>query len=117
MTGDGHLYAFGWDHDHLDVTSLPYRIPVNGNAFAAVAQRPWVAPPGEGANDESQRYEKKEIPDTEWFRIYGILVQESGSKIRLFASHDYWINETRVDRFDPHSASEKAHLYILDLLA
>jgi len=112
MVGDGHLYAFGWNHDHLDVTSLPYRIPVNGNAFAAVAQRPWVTPPAEGANDEVRRYARKEILNTEWFRTYGLLVQESGSKIRVFASHDFWVDGRNcwVERVSELEADRAAFL-------
>ncbi len=31
-----------------------------------------------------------EILNTEWFRTYGLLVQETGSEVKVFVSHNYW---------------------------
>jgi cytochrome c2 len=92
--GDGHLYLFRWETgtDHLQVTPLRYRAPINGEAFAAVAGRPWAIPPDEGLHEEGQRIEAAgEVLNSEWFRIYGVLVQEIGTAARIFVSHNYWL--------------------------
>jgi cytochrome c2 len=93
VTGDGHLYLFGWEAgtDRLKVTPLPYRAPINGDAFAAAAGRSWAIPPGEGLPQEEQRVDAgREVLNSEWFRTYGLLVQEIGPDARVFVSHDYW---------------------------
>ncbi|MEH2480383.1 cytochrome c2 [Nitrobacteraceae bacterium AZCC 2146] len=93
VTGDGHLYLFGWEAetDRLNVTPLPYRAPINGDAFAAAAGRSWATPPGEGQPHEEQRVDARgEVLNSEWFRTYGLLVQEIGPNARVFVSHDYW---------------------------
>jgi cytochrome c2 len=93
ITGDGHLYLFGWEAgtDRLKVTPLPYRVPINGGAFAAAAGRSWAIPPSEGLPQEEQRVDAgREVLNSEWFRTYGLLVQEIGSNARVFVSHDYW---------------------------
>jgi cytochrome c2 len=93
LTGDGHLYAFGWEAetDRLKVTPLPYRVPINGDEFAAAAGRPWAVPPDVGLPEEAQRIEAGgEVLNSEWFRAYALLVQETGSAVRVFVSHPYW---------------------------
>jgi len=93
LTGDGHLYVFGLDAgaDSPKVTPLPYRVPINGDEFAAAAGRPWADLPGDWGFLENQKVEAgSEILNTEWFRTYGLLVQETGSDVRMFVSHNYW---------------------------
>jgi cytochrome c2 len=93
LTGDGHLYVFGWEAgtDRLKFTPLPYRVPINGDEFAAAAGRPWATLSGEGVRQEGQGIEPGgEVLNTEWFRTYGLLVQETGSDVRVFVSHNYW---------------------------
>lgn len=91
MTGDGHLYLFGWEAhtDELKVTPLPIHVPINGEAFAAAAGRSWSIPPGEGIAETAPGTER-EVINSEWFRTYGLLIKEAGSATRIFVSHDYW---------------------------
>jgi cytochrome c2 len=92
MTGDGHLYLFGWENrtDELKVKPLPIRVPINGEAFAAAAGRSWTIPPAEGIAEEQAPDAKREVINSEWFRTYGLLIKETGSTTRIFVSHDYW---------------------------
>jgi cytochrome c2 len=97
LTGDGHLNIFSLDAgaDRPKVTPLPYRVPINGEAFAAAAGRPWADLPGEWLPPEGQGVEHRvdpggEVLNTEWFRTYGLLVQETGANVRVFVSHNYW---------------------------
>lgn len=92
MTGDGHLHVFGWETgtDRLKVTQLPYQVPINGHAFSLAAKRPWARPSPGGDVSEGQLGAGSEILNTEWFRTYGLLVQEIGSTARIFASYPYW---------------------------
>jgi aldose sugar dehydrogenase len=93
LTGDGHLNVFGLDNgtDGLKVTPLPYRVPINGNEFAAAAGRPWADMPGEWGQLEALKVKpENEFLNTEWFRTYGLLVQAAGPELRVFVSHDYW---------------------------
>ncbi|MGH8337336.1 MAG: PQQ-dependent sugar dehydrogenase, partial [Gammaproteobacteria bacterium] len=91
-TGDGHLYLFGWrkGSDAIDVRPLPYRVPANGDEFAADnTHGPWHTPL---ATDELS-YAGEDAGSTViawWFRVAGILTQENGDHLRVFASHDYW---------------------------
>jgi cytochrome c2 len=90
LTGDGHLDVFSWDRetDRLNTMPLPYRVPMNGDEFAAAAGRPWLDArvPPEGRKTEPET----EVLNTEWFRTYGLLVQEVASDVRVFVSHPYW---------------------------
>jgi cytochrome c2 len=93
LTGDGHLHLFDWDTgtDRLTTKMLPYRIPINGDAFSAAAGRPWADQPDTDQPKEGQRLEAgHEVLNAEWFRTYGLLVQEIGPNTRIFVSHDYW---------------------------
>lgn len=93
LTGDGHLDVFGWNEggDRPKATPLPYRVPVNGKAFAAAAGRPWAIPPGEGLpQEDTATGGRGEILNSESFRAYGLLVQEIGADARIFVSHAYW---------------------------
>ena len=91
-TGDGHMYVFGWGKgsDAMDVRSLPYRIPANGDEFAADnTQGPWHTPL---ATDEL-KFAGEDAGSTViawWFRVTGILAQENGERLRVFAAHNYW---------------------------
>jgi len=91
LTGDGHLHVFSWEAvDHVTVHSLPYRVPINGGAFSAAAGRPW-ADRFDWKPQEAQRREAGyEILNAEWFRTYGLLVQDVGAVTRIFVSHPYW---------------------------
>ena len=92
LAGDGHLYVFGWEAaDRLNVTPLPYRVPINGDEFAAAAGRPWASHPVGKATQADQGIDTGgEVLNTEWFRTYGLLTQEVGSGVRVFVSHPYW---------------------------
>jgi cytochrome c2 len=93
LTGDGHLNVFSLDNgaDSLKVTPLPYRVPINGDEFAKAAGRPWSDMPGEWGQLETLKVKPgNEVLNTEWFRTYGLLVQEAGTELRVFVSHVYW---------------------------
>lgn len=92
LTGDSQLYSFGLAaKDSPRFTKLPYRVPINGDEFSAAAGRPWATPPGEGLAAEGESAASgREILSTEWFRTYGLLVQEIGPDTRIFVSHGYW---------------------------
>jgi cytochrome c2 len=90
MTGDGHLYLFGPElhSEGPSFARLPYRVPLNGKDFAASAGRPWATNPGEVVANEWSGGD--EVLSTEYFRTYGLLVQDIGADSRIFASHAYW---------------------------
>ena len=92
LSGNGHLYVFGWQPktDHFSVTLLPYRAPINGDDFAAAAGRPWEIAQPETIQENQKSVSTDQGLHTEWFRTYGLLTQEIGSRIRIFVSHDYW---------------------------
>jgi cytochrome c2 len=92
LSGNGHLYVFGWEAktDHFSVTPLPYRAPINGDDFAAAAGRPWEIAQPEAIQENQKSVSTDEGLHTEWFRTHGLLTQEIGSRIRIFVSHDYW---------------------------
>ena len=92
LSGDGHLYLFDWEagSDHLRVAPLPYRVPINGDEFAAEAGHPWEMPSSEGPQESLKVESERQGLHTEWFRTNGLLTQEIGSQVRVFVSHDYW---------------------------
>ena len=92
LSGDGHLYLFGWEAstDQLTVMPLPYRVPINGDEFAAAAGHPWERPLIEVPQENVKVGSEREGLHTEWFRTYGLVAQEIGAQVRLFVSHDYW---------------------------
>ena len=93
LSGDGHLHVFGWEveTDRLKITPLPYRVLINGGDFAAAAGRPWAIPPDEWLPQEGEKImAAAEVLNTEWFRAYALLVQETRSSVRVFVSHPYW---------------------------
>ena len=92
-TGDGHFYKFGWrgSGDELSVTPLPYRVPLNGEEFAAAVGLHYEHPREGVAGGEATA----QTVDTWRFRVSGIVLQELGSRIRLFAGHHYWENDRR----------------------
>jgi cytochrome c2 len=92
LSGNGHLYLFGWEAktDHLTVTPLPYRAPINGDEFALAAGHPWEISQTDAVQENQKATFDREGLHTEWFRTYGLLTQEIGSHIRVFVSHDYW---------------------------
>lgn len=90
-TGDGFLYLLGWDDsDALSVKPLPYRVPLNGDEFAKdTTGGPWRSP-----KTVDPLFDKGEDAGStvlvQLFRTSGILVQEQGEHVRVFASHYYW---------------------------
>lgn len=92
LSGDGHLHVFSWEAgDHLTIKTLPYSVPINGEAFSAAAGRAWTDRFDGNLSEEAQRREVgHEILNAEWFRTYGLLVQEVGANTRIFVSHAYW---------------------------
>ena len=92
LSADGHLYFFGWKNEanRLTVTPLPYRVPINGDEFAVAAGHPWEYSPMNTTPESREAQSERPGLHTEWFRTYGLLVQEIGSRARLFVSHLYW---------------------------
>jgi cytochrome c2 len=90
MTGDGQLFLFGKDSESEGpgFTRLATRVPLNGDAFAAAAGKPWAKAPGELAGLKENGGSEALSPEN--FRTYGLLVQETGSSVRVFAAHAYW---------------------------
>jgi cytochrome c2 len=95
-TGDGHLYLFGWrgSDEELVVTALPYRIPINGEEFAAAVGLPYARPRETIATATGGESTGPQV-DTWRFRVSDILLQQQGEKLRLFAGHHYWNNAQR----------------------
>jgi len=91
LSGDGHLDVFSWEAetDGLKTMRLPYRVPINGDEFAAAAGRPW-ATPLELQPQEGERIDPAEVLNAEWFRAYALLAQEVASDLRVFVTHPYW---------------------------
>ncbi|WP_407122594.1 PQQ-dependent sugar dehydrogenase [Bradyrhizobium sp. STM 3561] len=90
LTGDGHLHVFNWESGQPTIETLPYRVPINGAAFSAAAGRPWTDGSKWVAEEAQRRETGNEVLNTEWFRTYGLLVQEVGASTRIFVSHAYW---------------------------
>jgi cytochrome c2 len=92
-TGDGKLYLFDWrgDPEQLEVKPLPYRIPINGEEFAAAVGLPYERPRETVATGEAVGPQI----DTWRFRVSDILLQERGVKLRLFAGFHYWEKSQR----------------------
>lgn len=92
LSGDGHLHVFSWEAgERLKIETLPYQVPINGDAFAAAAGRAWTDRSDGTLPEEAQRREVgHELLNAEWFRTYGLLVQEVGATTRIFVSHAYW---------------------------
>jgi aldose sugar dehydrogenase len=91
LSGDGQLYLFGWENqaNELAVKPLPYPVPINGEEFAAAAGHPWETSTNEGVQESKVDLDHQGL-HPEWFRTYGLLAQEVGSRLRLFVTHDYW---------------------------
>jgi aldose sugar dehydrogenase len=91
-TGDGHLYVFtlAKDSSGLSIRPLSYRVPLNGEEFAADVDRPYGQPLGSFAEST----EGEEIQA--WrFRVGDVLAREHGDHVELFASHHYWKSAER----------------------
>ncbi len=91
-TGDGYLYLLGWPGAtaQLHVEKLPYRVPVNGDEFAHdTTGGPWHKPSandalsyiGEDAGNEVIAW---------WFRVAGLLTEQRGDSLRVYAAHYFW---------------------------
>jgi cytochrome c2 len=119
LTGDGRLYVFELSEQAKNgpnFTELPYQVPINGEAISAAAGRPWgVAqrPWGYAIPQASEGTELGEVLSTEFFRTYGLLVQESGPDVRIFVSHAYWnvTGECWVERVSTLEANGDALLH------
>lgn len=85
-TGDGHLYSVAAPGGTLDVRAMPYRIPINGEAFARAAGREYKEP------EKSRDFGAQSPPGVHtWrFRVAGVLAQERKDGTRIFAAHHYW---------------------------
>ena len=70
-TGDGRIFVFDWTSttDHLDMTRLDLRVPINTEEFIA------------GTDDSVERTT---------FRVADLLAQQVGNRTRLFASYHVW---------------------------
>ncbi|MBS0394853.1 MAG: PQQ-dependent sugar dehydrogenase [Proteobacteria bacterium] len=95
--GDGHLYTFDLPEAGGPVSfrPLPYRVPINGDAFARVSGRPWGVAVNDGPPAEGARTNGPEVLHNEWFRVYGLMVEERGQSLRLLSSHVYWHDAQR----------------------
>ena len=113
LSGDGHLYLFGWGNQANDPTvkPLPYLVPLNGEEFAAAAGHPWEISSNEGVQENKVDLEHQGL-HPEWFRTYGLLAQEVGSRLRLFVTHVYWkaARECFVERVSMLEAERAAIL-------
>ena len=91
-TGDGFLYLIDWTkgQDAMHVKPLPYRVPLNGDEFARdTTGGPWKKP----AEGDALSVVGEDAGTTViawWFRTTGILVQDLGERVRIFASHHFW---------------------------
>ena len=72
------------------VTPLPYQVPINGEEFSRFSGRPWATRPGEGQLEAVKFDSQREVLNSEYFRVTGLLVQEIASEVRIFVSHHYW---------------------------
>jgi aldose sugar dehydrogenase len=91
-TGDGYLYLLNWagGGDALSVQKLPYRVPVNGDEFAAdTTGKPWHKPSASDAHSYIGEDAGNDVI-TWWFRVSGILVQDLGDNVRIYAAHYFW---------------------------
>jgi cytochrome c2 len=94
-TGDGHLYLLNWgpDPDALTVHPLPYRVPINGDEFAADnTGKPWARPASYEPPINGKEDAGSEI-FAFWFRVAGLQVQEIDGRLRIFATHYFWKRE------------------------
>jgi cytochrome c2 len=91
-TGDGRLYLFALEKPAgaLSIRALPYRVPANGERFAADVGLPYGEPNG-NSSDTAQG----EQIQTWRFRVADVLTRERGDEIELFASHHYWKADER----------------------
>lgn len=85
-TGDGWLYLLDPRRDALDVQTLAYRVPLNGEEFAKAAGGEYKEP------EHSSEFGRGAAPGVQtWrFRTADVLAQDMGDRIRLFASHHFW---------------------------
>jgi len=94
-TGEGLLYLLDFDaeHDKLRARQLPYRIPINGDKFAAdTTGRPWHKPqPNDPLAMMGEDAGNTVI--TWWFRVTDVLVQDLGAQLRIYAAHYFWKSE------------------------
>jgi aldose sugar dehydrogenase len=91
-TGDGYLYLFTPPEDSggLSIHPLHYRVPANGEQFAADLGLPY----GQPAGVISDVVQGEQI-QTWRFRVADVLASEHGDHIELFASHHYWKSAER----------------------
>lgn len=77
VDGDGGLFLFRQAPEgrQLEVQTLPYRVPMNRNAFDAA-----------GGPTVGKRT---------WFRVADVLSQKTRAGFRLFVTHHYWFEDQR----------------------
>jgi len=119
-TGDGYLYLLNWTgaQDALNVQKLPYRVPANGDEFAAdTTGKPWHKPLSSDVRSYIGEDAGNEVI-TWWFRTSGILVQDLGDNLRVYASHYYWKRDQRcwVERVSLMEGARAAFLGGADTL-
>jgi cytochrome c2 len=91
-TGDGHLYALGvGPNDGLRARELATRVPLNREEFAKAFGGSSHAPA------RSIDYTDSGPPHVQtWrFRVAGVLTQQVGDRVRVFASHHFWHPENQ----------------------
>jgi cytochrome c2 len=108
ITGDGQPYLLDWSKssDALSAKAIPVRVPVNGQEFSAAAGVEYRDKHDTGKYDPTAAG----TVQSRWFRVGGVLVDESGERVRVFASHHFWKSReacfvVRVSMLDSDSAS------------
>ncbi len=87
VTGDGHLYVFGWPAGGKLVKPrlLPNRVPFNPQEFILDSHTHWdESTANAGVADDMKGAQ------TWQFRVAGLLVKEDGERLQVFVSHHYW---------------------------
>jgi cytochrome c2 len=113
MTGDGYLYLIGWQQDdRLNVRSLPYRIPVNGDEFAKDTTGGTWRTPKKGDALSGLGEDAGSTVIAWWFRAVDVLTQERGANLRVFATHYFWKRDARcwVERVSMMEADKQSFL-------
>lgn len=81
VSGDGSFFVYresGSSDGAVEFKSLPYRAPMNTEAFVAAA---------ESYSENSRRV------NTGWFRVNDVVAADLPGRTRLVVSHDFWNDE------------------------
>jgi cytochrome c2 len=89
-SGDGLIYRLELDNawNRPRVSRMQHRIPINGETFARAAGRAWSVQPRDTTAWEGSLTAENVHP--EYFRVSGLLAQQTAERVRLFASHMFW---------------------------